>query len=155
MIAEDEDVATLWVGLPIADPMVVLQRHLSRATRRHPPPERVSVFRAAVYEPIDRGLSRDVGSLIHSVIGRDDLAVELDRSHWLLAVVRTAGRAEKLRRRIERRRDAVNRKRLGQPLPAVRLQSIGSWPLPNALGRILATVRRRIAEHEPAGACAE
>jgi His Kinase A (phospho-acceptor) domain len=147
--------ATLWIGLPVVDPVEVLKRHLRRTIRRHPEPGRVSLFRAAVREPIEKSLSRDVESLLNSLVGRDGLAVEFDRSRWLLAIVHKQVGAKRLRRRIEHRREAVNGRRLGQPLPQISLQSIGSWHVPNDLARILAAIELRTEPCVPLEACAE
>jgi hypothetical protein len=155
MTADDGGAATLWIGLPAADPVEVLHRHLNRAMQRHPFRHRVSIVLAAVRKPIDSDLSRDVGNLFNLLIGRDDLAVELDSTHWLLTLVRKETGFDTLRRRIERRREAINRRRLGQPLPQISLQSIGSWRLPNDLASVLSTVGRRIPQGALAGAPAQ
>jgi hypothetical protein len=132
-----------------------LHRHLARVTERHAGPQSVSLVRASVREPVDRELSRDVCSLLNSCIGRGDLAVELDRTRWLTAVVRRQVRIEALQRRVELRRAAVNRKRLGRLLPQVSLRRLGTWNLPNDLTRILAMAISRIEQCAPADACAE
>jgi hypothetical protein len=150
--ADDGGAATLWIGLPAADPVEVLHRHLNRAMQRHSFRQRVSLVQAAVRQPIGSDLSRDVGNLFNLLIGRDDLAVEVDSTHWLLTVVRRVPRLDTLQRRIERRREAINRRRLGQPLPQISLQSIGSWCLPNGLASVLSTVERWISQRAPASA---
>jgi His Kinase A (phospho-acceptor) domain len=153
LTAADSSQVSLWIGFPVDDPVEVLHRHLNRAMLHRPCPRRVSLFQAVVFQPLDKDLSRDVGSVFNSVIGRDDLAVELDSTCWLLTIVHKQARIETLRRRIDRRRDAVNRRRLGKPLPQVALRSIGSWNLPNDLARILSTVGRRIEQSAPVGVC--
>jgi hypothetical protein len=151
MTADDGSAATLWIGFPVAEPMEVLQRHLHRVTRRHPLGQRVALFRAESHQSMDRDSSREVGSLLNSLIGRDELAVELDRTHWLLALAHKQRRAETLRRRIGHTREVVNRRRLGQPLPHLTLQSIGSWQLPSDFAHILAIARRQIPQSVLAG----
>jgi His Kinase A (phospho-acceptor) domain len=146
---------TLWIGLPIADPVEILHRHVARFTERRAGPQSVSFVGASVCEPVDKELSRDVCSLLNSCIGRGDLAVELDRTRWLMAVVHRQARTEVFQRRIERRRAAVNKKRLGRPLPQVSLRQLGTWNLPNDLTRILAMAVSRIEQCAPADACAE
>jgi hypothetical protein len=153
--ADDGHAATLWIGLPVAEADEVLRRHLNRAMRRHRFPLRVSLFQAEIGEPRARNLSRDVGSLFNLMIGQDDLAVELDSTHWLLAITGKQSRFDALCRRIERKREATNRRRLGQPLPQVSLQSIGSWRLPNELASALAAVEKRIVRLAPASSSAE
>ncbi|HET6323648.1 MAG TPA: histidine kinase dimerization/phospho-acceptor domain-containing protein [Planctomycetaceae bacterium] len=151
----DGSAAALWIGLPIADPFEILRRHLARVTQHHPRVERTSLFRAVAFETVDKQSSRDVCSLLNSSVGRDDLAVEFDSTHWLLAVVRRRVRTEALRRRIERRREAFNRTRLGRPLPQISLQSLGSWLIPIDVAGIVATLERRSEQRVPAGACAD
>jgi hypothetical protein len=146
---------TLWIGLPIADPVEILHRHLARFTERRPGPQSVSFIRASICEPVDKELSRDVCSLLNSCIDRGDLAVELDRTRWLMAVFHRQVRTEAFQRRIERRRAAVNRKRLGRPLPQVSLRRLGTWNLPNDITQILAMVVSRVEQCAPADACAE
>ena len=151
----DGSATALWIGLPNADPFEILRRHLARVTQHNPRAERVSLFRAVVFETVDKQSSRDVCSLLNSSLGRDDLAVEFDSTHLLLAVVRRPVRTEALRGRIERRREAVNRTRLGRPLPHMSLQSLGSWPIPVDLSGIVAAVGGRSEQCVPAGACAD
>jgi hypothetical protein len=115
----------------------------------------VSFIRASICEPVDKELSRDVCSLLNSCIDRGDLAVELDRTRWLMAVFHRQVRTEAFQRRIERRRAAVNRKRLGRPLPQVSLRRLGTWNLPNDITQILAMVVSRVEQCAPADACAE
>jgi hypothetical protein len=151
----DGSATALWIGLPTADPMEILCRHLARVTQHHPRTERVSLFRAVVFETVDKQSSRDVCSLLNSSVGRDDLAVEFDSTHLLLAVVHRRVRTEALRRRIERRREALNRTRLGRPLPQISLQPLGSCAIPIDLPRIVAAVGRRSEQRVPADACAD
>ncbi|HEV8067025.1 MAG TPA: histidine kinase dimerization/phospho-acceptor domain-containing protein [Planctomycetaceae bacterium] len=151
----DGGASALRIGLPIVDPVEILRRHLLRATRRHSRAERVSLIKATVFDTVDKELSRDVYNILISSLGRNDLGIELDSNHWLLAVVDWQVRTEALQRRIERRRAAVNRKRLGRPLPQVSLRRIGTWKLPNELARILTTVGGRFEQCAPANVCAE
>jgi hypothetical protein len=144
---------TLRIGLPIADPTEVLRRHLTRTIRAASGPRAVSLFRAAVPAPIDGELSCGVSGVLTSLIDRDDLSVEIDGSCWLLAVVHRQARIDTLGRRIEARREWINRRRLGHPLPQVVLQSWGSWNIPSELGRALSSVKRRIEQSVPAEAC--
>jgi hypothetical protein len=146
---------TLRIGLPLADPTEILRRHLMRTIRGASGPRAVSLFRAAVPGPIDHELSRGVGGVLNSLIGRDDLIVEIDHSRWLLAVVHRHVPTDTLRRRIEDRREMVNRRRLGHPLPQVYLQSWESWNMPTELARALSTVKRRTEQGALADACAE
>ncbi|HEV3302160.1 MAG TPA: histidine kinase dimerization/phospho-acceptor domain-containing protein [Planctomycetaceae bacterium] len=155
MAALDGGAITLWIGLPIADPVEILYRHLARVTARHQGPGRVSLFRAAVHEPVDKESSREVCSFLHSCIGRDDLGVELDGTRWLLAIVHRQVSTSAFQRRLEHRREAVNRRRLGRPLSQISLQQLGFWVLPNDLSRLVATVQHRIEQPVPAHLCAE
>jgi His Kinase A (phospho-acceptor) domain len=141
--------ATLWIGFPLADSVEVLRRHLVRAMRHHPDARRVSLFRAAIRESHDEDISRDVGNILNSIIGRRDLAVELDGTRWLLSIVQRPVGRENLCRRIERRRQRINRRRLGRPLPEISLQSYGLWRLPEDHTRLLSTIGRWIEKGTP------
>ena len=145
----------LRIGLPLADPTEVLRRHLTRAMRAASAPRAVSLFRAAIPGPIDHELSRGVSGVLNSLIGRDDLTVEIDPSHWLIAAVHRQVCIDTLRLRIEDRRERVNRRRLGHPLPQIFLQSWGSWNIPTDLARALSRVKRRIERSVPAEAFSE
>jgi hypothetical protein len=146
---------TLWIGLSLADPTEVLRRHLTRTMRGASGLWPVSLFCAAVPGPIDDELSRGVSGVLNSLIGPDDLTIEIDHSRWLVAVVHRQVRIDTLRRRIEDRRETVNRRRLGHPLPQVFLQSWGSWNIPTELARALSLVKRRIEQSIPAEASSQ
>jgi hypothetical protein len=146
---------TLRIGLPLPDPTEVLSRHLTRTMRGTSAQRAVSLFCAAVPAPIDHELSRGVSGVLNSLIGQNDLSVEIDHSRWLIAVVHRQVRIDTLRRRIEDRRDRINRRRLGHPLPQVFLQSWGSWNIPTEMARALATVKRRIEQSALAEASTE
>src|SRR5580698_6544735 len=146
---DDATGATLWIGFPLADSVEVLRRHLVRAMRHHPDAQRVSLFRASIREADDEDLSRDVGNILNSIIGRRDLAVELDGTRWLLSIVQRRVGRESLCRRIERRRQKINRRRLGRPMPEVSLQSYGLWRLPEDQTRLLSTIGRWVEKGVP------
>jgi hypothetical protein len=141
--------ATLWIGFPLADSVEVLRRHLVRAMRHHPDARRVSLFRATIRESADEDVSRDVGNILNSIIGRRDLAVELDGTRWLLSIVQRRVGRESLGRRIERRRQRINQRRLGRQLPEISLQSYGLWRLPEDQTRLLSTIGRWIEKGVP------
>lgn len=144
--------AALWVGFPIAEPVEVLQRHLTRISQLLASPQKVMLFRAAVREPIERRLSRDIDRVLNSGLGRNDLVIELDRARWLVAVVHKRPSIESIPKRTQRRRQWINRRRLGEPLPKICWRLLGSWHLPNDLSRMLATVGRRFENRPSADA---
>jgi hypothetical protein len=146
---DDATGATLWIGFPLADSVEVLRRHLVRVMRRHPDARRVSLFRASIRDSADEDISRDVGNILNSIVGRRDLAVELDGTRWLLSIVQRRVGRESLCRRIERRRQKINRRRLGRPLPEISLQSYGLWRLPEDQTRVLSTIGRWIEKRVP------
>ncbi len=119
--------------------------------RDEAPPRRTArvSFRASIREADDEDLSRDVGNILNSIIGRRDLAVELDGTRWLLSIVQRRVGRESLCRRIERRRQKINRRRLGRPMPEVSLQSYGLWRLPEDQTRLLSTIGRWVEKGVP------
>ncbi len=140
--------AALWIAFPIADSVEVLRRHLVRAMR-HPDARRVSLFRASIRGGVDEDIARDVGHILNSIIGRRDLALELDDTRWLVSIVQRRVGRDGLSRRIERRRQRINQRRLGRPLPEISIQSYGLWQLPDDLTRLLSTIGRWIDKAAP------
>ncbi len=137
----------LWIALPIAESVEVLRRHLVRAMLR-PDARRVSLFRASIRGG-DEEIARDVGHILNSIVGRRDLALELDDTRWLVSIVQRRVGRDGLSRRIDRRRQRINRRRLGRPLPEISIQSYGQWQLPDDLTRLLSTIGRWIDKAAP------
>jgi hypothetical protein len=155
MFTSDLGGIALWIGFPFAEPVELLRRHLLRAMRLHPGSQRVSLFRAEVRESIHDDLSGSLNSVFNSLVGQNDLAVDLDPRRWLLTIAHQEMTVDRLHRRLERRREAVNLRRLGRPLPRILLQSDGSWQLPNDLDRILSAVGHWVERRTPTAARTE
>jgi hypothetical protein len=132
--------ATLWIGFAIADPVEVLRRHLVRLTS-HPRRQRhVTLLRAEFEAPVIEQSARDGGGLLTSCLGRDDLAFELDDNRWLVTLARRQADAERFESLVEHRREAVNRRRLGHPLPRISIRLVGSCHSPADISRLLTMI---------------
>jgi hypothetical protein len=132
--------ATLWVGFAVADPVEVVRRHLVRVTNPRPSYPHVSLLRAEFDAPTGEHSSRDVGGLLKSCLGRDDLALELDHNHWLVTLVRRQTDAERFELLVDHRRKTVNRRRLGHSLPRISLHVIGACQSSVDIPRLLTMI---------------
>jgi His Kinase A (phospho-acceptor) domain len=170
VITDAQRRCTVRVGIPIAEPIAILERHLTRAARARRRDWRVSVLTAAVRETIDGNLAQDVDNFLSVLldpqgwfVGRAPRKPKRNRRRlrrsrrrhdlrramslavrpglWLLVVSGGAARVARLVNRLDNARKEVNRTRLGTPLPPIAIESLGSWSTPEDAAEILRTAR--------------
>jgi nitrogen-specific signal transduction histidine kinase len=142
--------STTWrISVPIADPIEVLDRHLTRLSRRRKGPVPVSLLTAVAEDPSDEESSHDVGNFLNSLAGRRGLTFQTGPGRWLLAQVQRQIDMQRLFERTEEGREAINQKRLGPPLPKIALTSLGSWFVPDDVARIFETLRDALESELP------
>lgn len=114
-------------GLPLMDHNEIVKRYLEKIVGW--PDYRFAVSLATIHcvEPTDTQLTRELESLLGIFLRQRDLLVPREEGGWLVA--RPGNDPAMLRyiRRLEAMRDSVNQKRPRHPLPALRVNPLGTW----------------------------
>ncbi len=131
--------STFSFTLPVAEPMEVLGRYLSRLEIDDQSTRTVSLLEVSVDGDVAVNLADDVDAFWNYLLRRNDLLLRLKATRWLLVLDADESACEAFLGRYEHTLAETNRNRLRGPLPEVRLRQVGTWQLPwqhsHVLGR--------------------
>jgi len=139
--------STFWFSLPIADPQEVMTRYARRIVHLPNGPHAVSLVFATVPASSEEWMADDVNTFLNTLLRRHDLTFRTDGKEWLMAVSCDELELEGFFARVEETREKINRNRLAEPLPAIRMCPLGSWPAATGLEGLLAAANQAL--HSP------
>jgi len=122
--------STFSFTVPTAAPLSVLELYLEQPDSSREAPRYVSLAIARVPDECQVNLAAEVDELLHDVLRSTDLVLWTSATCWLIVI--GAGQNDSIRilERIERSWEEANRNRPGEKLPAVTLNSRGTWAIP-------------------------
>jgi signal transduction histidine kinase len=127
-------------SISIADPEEILARYLDQARARECEAT-VSLVAVELDVATTPRAAEPMDAFFNSLLRRQELALRLDATHWLLVL---AARGEQLPRfpdRAGRKWRRINRHRSAGALPEFMLETLGSWPPATERGAILDAAR--------------
>ncbi len=139
---------TIWFSVPIADPLEVMTRYAHRIVQLQSGPRAISLLAATIPDSSDDRIADDVNTFLNTLLRRHDLTFRTDCKEWLMAVSCDELELESFFARVEETRDKINRNRPAEPLPAIRMRPLGSWPAATGLEGLLAASNQAL--HSPA-----
>jgi signal transduction histidine kinase len=136
--------STFWFSLPIADAQEVMRRYANRIAQFQNGPHAISLVRATVSASSEDSMTNDVNTFLNTLLRRHDLTFRTDSKEWLMAVSCDQLELEGFFAHVEETREKINRNRLAEPLPALRLQPLGTWPVADGLEGLLSAANRAL-----------
>jgi signal transduction histidine kinase len=134
--------STFWFSVPIADSTEVMTRYVKRMQQIQKGHFALSLVVASTAVPSEGLLADDVNIFLNTLLRRHDLTFRIDQDQWLLAVPCEKTELCALFNRTEVARQKINRNRIGEPLPRIEMQPIGTWLLAEGASEFLDAVER-------------
>jgi signal transduction histidine kinase len=139
--------STFWFSLPVADPVEVMSRYVTRMAQLHKGRSSLSLLMATTVGPAAGMPTDDVNMFLNMLLRRHDLIFRIDQDQWLLAVPCEQTELSAFALRTEESRQKINRNRPGVPLPRIAMETVGTWLLADGASEILDAVARLSQPH--------
>jgi len=131
---------TFRFGVPIIDPTEIVARYLKRTLQRPSCQSTVAFVKVRRVGTNNGKLERETDSFLGMLLLPHDLILQVDQGLWLIALCRKRPDLSLFLQRMERLREAVNRKRCCEPLPTMIAEPLGTWRTPDGVDSILETI---------------
>lgn len=133
--------STFWFSIPIADPQEVMTRYAHRIVQLQNGPHAVSLLSATIPASSKDGIADDVNTFLNTLLRRHDLTFRVDSQEWLMVVSCDELEIEGLFARVNETREKINRNRPAEPLPSIRFDPLGTWPVAGGLEGLLSAAK--------------
>jgi len=121
--------STFSFTLPAADPLEVMRRYLHRIRHASHVSRHISLIGAEVAEFADTAIINDAGEFLSCSLRYHDLLLKTGPSQWLIVLPVARSLIESFVQRADKAIGEANRNRLGEPLPTIAFQPLGTWPI--------------------------
>jgi hypothetical protein len=121
--------STFSFTLPAADPLEVMRRYLHRIRHASHVSRHISLIGAEVAEFADTAIINDAGEFLSCLLRYHDLLLKTGPSQWLIVLPVARSLIESFLQRADKAIGEANRNRLGEPLPTIAFQPLGTWPI--------------------------
>lgn len=139
--------STFSFTLPPADPLEVMRRYLLRIRNASPVSPHISLIAADVAEIAGPVLFNDAGEFLSCLLRYHDLLLKTGPSQWLIVLPVARNLIEAFLQRADKAIGEANRNRLGEPLPTIAFQPLGTWSICKH-DELLARVRAALHSEE-------
>ncbi|HWB09274.1 MAG TPA: hybrid sensor histidine kinase/response regulator [Pirellulales bacterium] len=119
--------STFSFTLPAADAPEIMRRYLHRIGQIRNGPERLSLVQADIDESTSERLSEDVDTFLSCLLRYNDLLLRGGPHRWLIVLPVPESEVASFHQRAKKSLAESNRNRLGEPLPTIHLECLGSW----------------------------
>ena len=119
--------STFTFSVPVYDPPRILERFLRRIEQLRDGSCYVTLISAHVEPMVDPDLLENVGQFLQHQVRRSDLLFFRQPSSWLLVAAANRQELDPLLRRIAKARVDTNRNRVGEELPEIEFEDLGTW----------------------------
>jgi signal transduction histidine kinase len=140
--------STFTFTLPRADPPEVLRRYLKRAERLRNDSSWLSLIQADVDESTVASLADDANAFMGYLLRSTDLLFRIGTARWLIVVPMAKTEIAALRMRLEQAFGAANQNRLGESLPDIHLNMLGTWSVTSEQNEILSRLSAALEPNE-------
>jgi signal transduction histidine kinase len=139
--------STFSFTLPAAEAPEIMRRYLHRIGEIRNGPERLSLVEAKVAESTSERLVDDVDTFLSCLLRYNDLVLRVGPQRWLIVLPVPESEVDAFHQRAKKALAEANRNRLGEPLPTIHLEFLGSWHAANRK-QILARLRGILPSEE-------
>jgi hypothetical protein len=136
--------STFWFSLPVADPALIMSRYVNRIAQRSSGRSPISLISVTADMATNPGMADDIHTFLNTLLRRHDLVVRIDQEQWLFALPCEQVELDKFFLRAAETRDTINRNRFAEPLPALAMEPLGSWLLPDDCAAFLDAVEQTV-----------
>ncbi len=136
--SEPQKGSTFTFTVPVAEPLEIVSRGLSRLSARNKGDFFVSLLSASASVEGDSQTGDDVHFVLNDVLRANDLLFRVDSDRWLIVIASDSAGVEAFSTRMAKMLELVNRNRPRGALPRVTLAERGTWLVPRETDQLQA-----------------
>lgn len=120
--------ATFSFNVPVYEPSRILEKYLSRLGRLSDQSSYVTLISTQIGPSLNSELVEEVGRFLQHQVRVSDLFFPRRPGSWLLVAATDRHELEPLLHRFDKARADANRNRVGDELPEIEFEVLGTWP---------------------------
>lgn len=137
---------TFTFTLPPADPLEVMRRYLHRVAHLRNGSSTVTLITATIDDSHELSTSDDVDAYLYILLRRNDLVFRIADHKWLIVLATNEIELERFYEKAVKTRNEINRNRIHGPLPALALQTVGTWHATVQFREVLTQLRQTLEQ---------